>query len=194
MISDYELAQSALDAYIKLSGTSGSDVQYFIKETDTDVTISVRGSEVKIVDWVTNLRMAPWYDDHCGWCHAGFVKSARDLALDIAELKYKFNGKKIYFTGHSQGGAVAVLAAQICVERWGMDVEKVVVFGCPKPFVFGRPDYKFNVVSYVMPWDIVTKVPFGFFGVANKNIKLKGERGHKMSGYAEILKTRSVSD
>lgn len=51
-------------------------------------------------DVIRDIRILPWYDKRCGWCHAGFLKGARGV---VSRLQLK--DKPIILSGHSLGAA-----------------------------------------------------------------------------------------
>lgn len=142
------------------------DVEYLLRIVDGVAIVAVRGSENpfskprNIIDWIRNIRFAPRHNPATGWAHWGWLKAAENLCESLSRSGVGHFGGHVIFTGHSLGGAVAVLAAQIYAETYKANVPEVVVFGCPKPFVFKRPQYQFMLTAYRNGSDIVTRLPY----------------------------------
>lgn len=90
--------------------------------------------------------------------HQGFLLSAKDILQKIlSELKPAY---KITTTGHSLGGATALVLAMM-LDAKGYPVDEVITFGQPKVTnISGSKKYShLNLKRLVMPKDIVPLVP-----------------------------------
>lgn len=136
-----------------------TDTECFICVTENDaVHIVFRGTEPDSRrDWATDLDFRSV--DFLGQpTHSGFVKAIRAIGPKLKEALSQHKGKEMYFTGHSLGGALALLAPM-----WlGLKPTRIVTFGQPKTihkaaseFIQGAP-----YVRYVNNSDIVPKIPF----------------------------------
>jgi hypothetical protein len=108
-----------------------SDIQYFVEQDDRLKTqfITIRGTankknlledlEIKIL---ADLQIDIPVD-------SGFDKSTRAIFVDVKP--YLKKNYKTYVSGHSLGGAVAVLLAVYLIKD-GYQVERIVTFGQPK--------------------------------------------------------------
>jgi len=141
--------------------------QSFVAHNNCFAIVCFRGTEVsEVQDILTDLNL-PLTDNHGqGQVHSGF-KKALDIVWSQQEcndhhmLKYLNGistanpGLKIWFTGHSLGGALATLAADRYPEAQGL-----YTFGSPRVGneAFGA-NFKTNAYRFVNNNDIVTMVP-----------------------------------
>lgn len=104
----------------------------FLKDTAARrQIISIRGTETKLVKSVlTDAQYTKQFDPRLGiYVHAGFQKAAAEL-YDSLSLKLD-TAYATRITGHSLGGALAVLLAyHLTVD--GFNLERTVTFGQPK--------------------------------------------------------------
>ena len=143
-----------------------TDTQGFVAVDEQNVVVSFRGTEMKVPDILTDLRYVH-HDQKVGkgHVHDGFAdawKSVREELLDIL-VSIDTNNRKIWFTGHSLGAALATLASRDLPVKYRPDA--VHTFGSPR---VGSPEfvkfYKINHYRFVNEDDIVPHVPFqGFF-------------------------------
>lgn len=175
-------------------GKYGEDVDICIKGNENKLTVFFLGSNSK-TDWENNFRFwTKLYKKQISpmLVHKGFARAYRSCKDDLMEsIKLFANGNnldinnlEVIFTGHSFGGAMALLAAEDFAFRFNKK-PTVITFGAPKVF-FGRKAVKYikscykNVIQYAHRSDIVTKVPpfyhhiniyktgeFKFFGLFN---------------------------
>ncbi|WP_455222251.1 lipase family protein [Kaarinaea lacus] len=135
-------------------------VSYFLTtdETNQTQTIAVRGTsnvENALVDIAIQLIDS---DDFGIQLHNGFAVSAKGIYNDIKpKLKKQY---KIRTTGHSLGGAVAVILA-LYLKNDGYQLERVVTFGQPKVtnVTGSRKLDALDLWRVVTPRDLVPLVP-----------------------------------
>jgi len=136
-----------------------TDTQCFIVANDDAVVIAFRGTEaLKLHDWLTDLDARMVNDQH-----EGFMKALRSVFTPVLEALQEFAPyptKKVFVTGHSLGGALAMLLGMRLCHR----VDAVYTFGQPR--VGNRKfvaDYTpvLGAVTYrlVHEEDIVPRVP-----------------------------------
>lgn len=150
--------------------------------------LAFRGSDERS-DWFRNFHFWP-VRDRLGVFHRGYYRSIQRHRHAIAGLIPA--GYKLVCTGHSKGGAEAVLFGLFNSANLPV---AVVTFGAPKPI----KKLKNNILEkwlrnatthYVNPLDSVTKVPFGWVRIGKDVIKRVRKKGseHPLSVYAEFFK------
>lgn len=164
----------------------------------TIVNPEVRGIPV-IRDWENNLSAQVRRGvtiggvTIAGAVHDGFAASLADLwpgvVARVDALRGAAPAPRLYFTGHSKGGALANLAAYCARRHWPAAIVKAATFGAPRA---GDRDFANAYAAsaivcerYEVPEDVVPHVPqFGFVsGVLSLPIQYK-EVGtpHKADG------------
>jgi predicted lipase len=116
-----------------------------------------------VQDWIGNFIFSKKKTVY-GGIHTDFWESYEKLFKKIIETMHTLNfyDKDIYITGHSRGGALAVLFA--LDNPYNMNVKKLTTFGCPK---VGDKKFKesfinrvkFEVNRYVNYLDVVPTIP-----------------------------------
>lgn len=116
-----------------------------------------------VQDWIGNFTFTKKKTVY-GGIHRDFWESYNKIFKKILEEMHTLNfyDKDIYITGHSRGGALAVLFA--VDNPYNMNVKKLTTFGCPK---VGDKKFaqsfntrvKFEVNRYVNYLDVVPTVP-----------------------------------
>lgn len=156
-------------------------------ETRDTVYIAVRGS-ANLTDWTSNLK-AVFRAAYWGiLAHRGFVHAARGLEELILDACAERIGKRIVLTGHSRGGAVAVLSAAAVSQYLQQQVE-VVTFGQPRVALSGsiRRVLIGHVTRVVNGSDAVTRVPrLGYTHHQDKLVYLSNRRGALVNSGAWI--------
>jgi triacylglycerol lipase len=138
----------------------GYAVSYFLATNDAtkQQILSVRGTS-NVENAMVDVAFQLLPNKHTGIkLHQGFAQSA-DYLYD--KVKGKLNKDyRINTTGHSLGGAVALILAMY-LDAGGYDVGKVITFGQPKVTnVSGSRQYShLDVTRVVTPKDMVPLVP-----------------------------------
>lgn len=99
---------------------------------DDVVVIAFRGTEfTSMADWKTDAYIRFFKDPFLGNVHTGFNKAYQDVRSDVENVLRQSDGKTIWVTGHSLGGAMAVICAtRIKQERLGQP--RIMTFGQPR--------------------------------------------------------------
>ena len=128
--------------------------------------------------------------------HKGFLNSAEMIFNQIKEIDMDMNKRKFIFTGHSLGGAVAVVLALLFIEN-DYHVENVITFGQPK--VCKKQDCKFlqwvlgdRFLRVVNNFDLIPNLMTGFwflFNYAHFGNELR-IYSHKTSNYIPFPKSQ----
>jgi len=105
----------------------------FLGVCDTHAVLSFRGSDpvtlqTWLTDMVTRLVKRPEYD---GRVHLGFSSVLRHTWGKVEQLLEEAQDKPLFLTGHSMGGALAVLSAYRLAKMGKMPVA-VYTFGSPR--------------------------------------------------------------
>ena len=157
---------------INVKGTQGFVCIRDVKGEQPYVVISFRGTEKKISDWLTDARCVPTIQGNCR-IHTGFLeaftkekdsegKTTQQVVEEILsrdDVKEGGEPLPLFITGHSLGGALALLATKLVAPN--------VTGAC---YTFGAPrvaNYEYfrlmktPVYRIVNSSDIVPRVPPG---------------------------------
>jgi triacylglycerol lipase len=145
-----------------------TDTRVLVLSGADDGIVAFRGT-ANLRNWLTDLEcdLKPWQSPHA-CVHAGFLAAWRSVRSDVIDAVEDFGpDRRIWLTGHSLGGALAMLAA--------LDLKREVsnashIAGC---YTFGQPrvgnaDFRawFNAVHRARAFrvvhsdDIVARVPW----------------------------------
>ncbi|AXG81718.1 lipase family protein [Streptomyces paludis] len=113
------------------------DTQAYVMAGDRMIVIGFRGTEVlKIYDWLTDVNTPPVPGPaNKGFVHYGFHRALASVYPEIRDtvLKLRTGGQSVWFTGHSLGGALAMLAgARFHFEEPRLLADGVYTFGQPR--------------------------------------------------------------
>ena len=133
--------------------------------------IAIRGTD-NFDDWLTDLRIHPVFDDILNvWVHHGFQMYAREVLQDLLgpnqHIKLLNPTYDTYITGHSLGGAAAVVLALYFYTHYptALHVEGVYTYGQPKVFdnygAISWPKFADSIYHVENCFDPVALVPFG---------------------------------
>jgi fermentation-respiration switch protein FrsA (DUF1100 family) len=162
-------------AYLTPSGTNA----FLLLQTQRDeIIIAFRGTIglgaglTGYLDWLNNFQSARVSDELLGNVHFGFHNALFDRAVsDNAwealwrimlrlRAEHALDGKKIYVTGHSKGGALALFAAARLKKEFGINTTAVYTFESPRAGTIdfaqrynalGIPTFRFENRGDVVP-------------------------------------------
>lgn len=124
-----KLASVSKEAYDKHTIRVG-DTEVLIKTVRKKTVFAFRGTTFDGWDIIYDLRACPWWSSEVGtFVHKGFLLSVRGIwpHLPIGGP----NPGEIVLTGHSKGGAEAVLLGAFLVQC-GIEVAQIETFGAPR--------------------------------------------------------------
>jgi len=141
----------------------GSMIAYVI--TGEDVTVvAFRGTDFnEVSDWLANLGRSATETPH-GQVHKGFYDAYQSMKSQVDAILKERNTKHLWVTGHSLGGAIALVCAYDLVEVEQRQLNGAVTFGQPMVARQNFADYIDTLLigryaRFVNRDDIVPKVP-----------------------------------
>lgn len=176
-----------------IAQTYNQNIPYIFK----DCTIYLKGSTT-LSEYRNDLKAIPVYDKKTNtWMHYGFKKLSKQLyeKIDINSCK------KLTITGHSLGGAIAVILGS-WYEKDGIK-SRIITFGQPRIYTWysaykqrnldvTRYVYKNDIVSSLPPiWSIYMhigkRVQLGDGNDSDIDIDWKGAQQHVLRHYIKVL-------
>jgi len=185
-----------LSAYKTLTNIQ---ISYFLLTNDVSKTqiIAIRGTS-NVENAMVNINLKLVFDQVTQiYFHHGFSYAARQVYRELKPLLKK--NYRIQATGHSLGGAVAVILAAF-LDSDGFDVSQVVTFGQPKLTNLAGADKlkKLNITRVVTPKDLVPLVPLFdpldinnidiFWHAGTEIVLLKGNQYAVLEGINSMLR------
>jgi len=135
-------------------------ISFFLATNELNKTqiISVRGTS-NIENALVDISLKLMVDKNTGVrLHEGFSFAAKKVYAELKPLLQP--DYKIKVTGHSLGGAVALILGMY-LDAYQFDIEQVITFGQPKVTNISGANniHHINVIRVVTPFDLVPLVP-----------------------------------
>ncbi|MFF4713406.1 lipase family protein [Streptomyces eurythermus] len=113
------------------------DTQAYVMAGDRMIVVGFRGTEVaKIYDWLTDVDTPPVPGPaNRGFVHYGFHQALQSVYPQVRDtiLELRDQGQSLWFTGHSLGAALAMLAgARLYFEKPRLLADGIYTFGQPR--------------------------------------------------------------
>jgi hypothetical protein len=152
----------------------GREFVYVTFWTPEFVVVAVRGTVILSKDVLIDAKFKRiWDEDHSTGYHGGFFTEALTAMPELKEvnhLKYAGEGKPVYFTGHSLGGAVAWILSQI----WDGKHKVMTPYLYASPRIGNEKVAKMRrIYSYVRTNDMVPRVPPLSFGFCDPDFQIE---------------------
>jgi len=152
---------------VEFYNNDGAQAYRFMSKED--LVIACRGTQpTQFQDIAADLRAMPVVSETVSRVHKGFKKEVDDLWPMVLEdiVRTQNKGKKLWFTGHSLGAAMATIMASRCFyEESIANPEELYTYGSPRT---GWPGFVKTMCTPHHRWvnnnDIVTTVPPAFIG------------------------------
>lgn len=132
---DQILVDLSAAAYSEAPAWQFADVQAIRRDITADMTVVAFRGTCCTEDAIRDAEAWPTWDQALGFVHTGFWIGAKGIA---EQIRRDLAGRKVIFTGHSLGGALALVTAALFVHgitfrpRGWPQVTDVVTFGAPR--------------------------------------------------------------
>nr|WP_308296910.1 lipase family protein [Streptomyces sp. ISL-44] len=113
------------------------DTQAYTMACDDMIVTAFRGTEpAQIRDWLSDVTTPPWPGPAGrGFVHYGFGEALQSAFPEVRDTLAEFrdSGQTVWFTGHSLGGALAMLAgARMFMEEPRLQADGIYTYGQPR--------------------------------------------------------------
>ncbi|MFJ4682163.1 lipase family protein [Streptomyces sp. NPDC091377] len=113
------------------------DTQAYTVASDHMIITAFRGTEpVQIRDWLSDATTPPWPGPgRTGYIHYGFAEALQSIFPSLTDTlaELRTGDQTVWFTGHSLGGALAMLAgARMYLEEPRLHADGVYTYGQPR--------------------------------------------------------------
>lgn len=145
------------------------DTQAYTMASDDMIITAFRGTEpAEIRDWLSDAETPPWPGPaETGYVHYGFGEALHSIYPEVEDAvrEFRTNGQTLWFTGHSLGGALAMLAgARLYLEDPKLLADGVYTYGQPRTCdrllaAAYNKGFKQRMFRFVNNNDIVPQLP-----------------------------------
>ncbi|SDM43996.1 lipase family protein [Allokutzneria albata] len=145
------------------------DTQAYTAASDSMIVVAFRGTQpVEIRDWLSDITTPPWPGyGGTGFIHFGFGQALDSVYADVLDAitTLRDNDQTLWITGHSLGGALAMLAgARLYFEDPKLLAGGIYTYGQPRtcdPLLAAAHNKAFakRMHRFVNNNDIVAQVP-----------------------------------
>ncbi|MFJ2187207.1 lipase family protein [Kitasatospora sp. NPDC087861] len=145
------------------------DTQAYTMAGDDMIVTAFRGTEPKeIRDWLSDATTPPWPGPAgTGYVHYGFAEALTSVFPDVRDTlaDLRTGDQSVWFTGHSLGGALAMLVgARMYLEEPRLRADGVYTFGQPRTCdrtlaAAYNKGFKERMYRFVNNNDIVPQLP-----------------------------------
>jgi hypothetical protein len=185
----------------------GTEAEYLFARDANDLVVAFRGTEIDnfwgaLSDWLSNLNMSLDRDRLGSDIHRGFTKALdkiwQGLESRIQECLKGNSNLRVWLTGHSLGGAHAILTAYRARVTRAFEVHAVYTYGSPmlgdESFVnaYGQLGLDQRTYRFRNHNDIITRVP-PFEAYSHVGQLLYIDETGKLRSGIELPKERSLS-
>jgi hypothetical protein len=158
-----EKSLTTLPGYVSHTIFDVGSTQAFFVEFEKTCWVSFRGTETEFNDWRIILAFLQIRYKQTE-IHRGFNRALSNVKGKILKkiVEARIQGKKIHYTGHSMGGALATL---MVLEH---KPDTATVFGSPRIMKGTTLAYRYNNFPFFRienDWDIITRIPPSFLGL-----------------------------
>lgn len=165
-INHYTLATFARESYHRATVCIG-EVEVWVQYINGTQVVTYRGTEGGDLfrgrgwrDVWRDARIIPAHDDRVGWGHAGFLHGALGV-VDGFLREHLTSTKPVVCTGHSMGGALALITA-CALKHHGYAVQEWVGFAAPGALMGAREWGDIALTNYKNGNDaVVDNFPLG---------------------------------
>ena len=184
----YKEEQEIQDQIVEWNTRGGTSLKVYVENVESFRFMIISTSEFIIVAFRGTINYQNWladfdlkkvpFDDGVGEVHQGFYDSVLKMenAVDKAVRKISVGSEKIYVTGHSLGGAQAVIWAYtfsslkqfVSIHTYGVPRigNSDLINFMDQSLHSEKPNAKSKVFRMVNAWDPVPHVPyFGYYHV-----------------------------
>lgn len=149
---------------------NGGAMQGYVIDAGDDSIVTFRGTEGDEYDIAQDLRFIGVKTEQ-GSMHGGFAKGYAALHSQVIDLLKRYQTKRVWLTGHSLGGGLAVVCAYRLLSETDYQIAGMMTFGQPKvvrsklsSYLTPKLDGKY--VFFVNDMDPVTRLisPYEHFG------------------------------
>lgn len=179
-------------SYTKAGGFTDNSSRFILIYNTDYIVIAFRGSS-NYVDWYKNLKLKKTrFTRGEGSVHLGFYETVLNMKnyINQAILSVRTNNQKIYITGHSLGGAQALLSVFMCTQL--EDFSALTTFGQPRVGDFDFFNWTKAVINsnnyfrMVNKRDPVTNVPYwGYYHIGSKYANCYSDSKYNLIGSLE---------